>query len=173
MLKDTRFEKERNTSERLISTQGVGGSSPLWCAILNLEKRIYYMKNWLQKIMYGRYGVDHLSNAMLIISVLVLAINIFTKIPILNSIVTVIIVISYFRMFSKNINKRYQENMKFLKWWNPIKGKFNKTKKKVKQSKTHKFFKCPGCSQDIRVPKGKGRIKIRCPKCNEKFEART
>lgn len=123
--------------------------------------------------MTGRYGVDHLSNAMLVVSISILIINIFAKIPLLNSLVTVIIIISYFRMFSKNINKRYQENMKFLQWWNPIRGKLNKTKIKIKQSKTHKFFKCPNCKQDIRIPKGKGRIKIRCPKCNEKFEGRT
>lgn len=129
--------------------------------------------NWLKKFMVGRYGVDHLSNAMVIFSIVILVANIFLKIPLLSSIVTVIILISYFRIFSKNINKRYQENMKFLNWWNPIKSKFSKTKMKAKQSKTHKFFKCPSCSQEIRVPKGKGRIKITCPKCNEKFEGRS
>ncbi|MDR7869236.1 MAG: hypothetical protein RIN55_00135 [Tissierellaceae bacterium] len=129
--------------------------------------------NWFRKFMTGRYGVDQLSNAMLVISILVLIINIFAKVPLLNSLVTAIIVLSYFRMFSKNINKRYQENMKFLQWWNPIKGKFSKTKNRLEQSKTYKFFKCPNCGQDIRVPKGKGRIKIRCPKCDEKFEGRT
>ncbi len=137
-----------------------------------IREEAAYM-NWLKKFMYGRYGSDQLSNAMLIVSISVLVANIFLKIPLLGTVVTFMILISYFRIFSKNINKRYQENMKFLKWWNPIKGKFNKTKKKLKQGKTHKFFKCPGCNQDIRVPKGKGRIKITCPKCNEKFEART
>lgn len=131
------------------------------------------MRNWLRKFMAGRYGVDHLSNAMLVVSIIVLIINIFAKIPILNTIVLLVLFISYFRMFSRNINKRYQENMKFLQWWNPIKGKFNKTKNRIKQSKTYKFFTCPSCGQDIRIPKGKGRIKIRCPKCNEKFEGRT
>lgn len=148
-----------------------GFESSLVCHFKIREEATYM--NWLKKFMYGRYGADQLSNAILIVSILILVANVFLKIPQLSTVVTIIILISYFRMFSKNINKRYQENMKFLKWWNPIKGKFNKTKKKVEQSKTHKFFKCPGCSQDIRVPKGKGRIKIRCPKCNEKFEART
>src|SRR5690554_6530961 len=106
--------------------------------------------NWLRKFMYGRYGVDQLSNVMIIISILLVVANMFLKIPALGTIGTIIIVISYSRMFSKNISKRYQENMKFLNWWNPIKGNFNKTKKKVKQSKTHKFFKCPNCKQDIR-----------------------
>ena len=131
------------------------------------------MKNRLRNFMVGRYGVDHLSNAMLTASILALIINLFAKIQVLNYLVFAFILISYFRIFSKNINKRYQENMKFLQWWNPIRAKFNKTKNRVKQSKTHKFFTCPNCGQDIRIPKGKGRIKIRCPKCNEKFEGRT
>lgn len=129
--------------------------------------------NWLKKFMIGRYGVDHLSNAMIVVGIIIMILNIFLKFPILNVLITAIIVISYFRIFSKNINKRYQENMKFLHWWNPIRNRWNKTKKKVKSSKTHKFFKCPSCNQEIRVPKGKGRIIIRCPKCSEKFEART
>ncbi len=129
--------------------------------------------NWFRKFMTGRYGVDQLSNAILGVSIGLLLINMFTRIPILNTIVTVLIVMSYFRIFSKDINRRYAENMKFLNWFNPIRGKFNKTKNKIKQSKTYKFFKCPKCGQDIRVPKGKGRIKIRCPKCSEKFEGRT
>ena len=129
--------------------------------------------NWLKKFMIGRYGVDHLSNGMIVVGIIMMIINIFLKSGILNALITAIIVISYFRIFSKNINKRYQENMKFLQWWNPIRSKFNKTKNRAKQSKTYKFFTCPNCGQDIRIPKGKGRIKIKCPKCNEKFEART
>lgn len=95
--------------------------------------------NWLKKFMTGRYGVDNLSNAMLVISILLLVANAFLKLPILGTIVTVIIFISYFRIFSKNINKRYQENMKFLNWWNPIKGKFSKTKRKLNKVKLISF----------------------------------
>ena len=119
------------------------------------------MKNRLRNFMVGRYGVDQLSNAMLTASILIVIINIFAKIQVLNYLVFAFILISYFRMFSKNINKRYQENMKFLQWWNPIRSKFNKTKNRAKQSKTYKFFTCPNCGQDIRIPKGKGRIKIK------------
>lgn len=129
--------------------------------------------NWFKRFMVGRYGVDQLSNAMLVVSFIILIINIFAKIPLLNTLVLVIIIISYFRMFSKNINKRYIENAKFLNWWNPIRSKFGKTKKKVEQSKEYKFFKCPNCKQDIRVPKGKGRVIITCPTCKEDFEGRT
>lgn len=129
--------------------------------------------NWLKKFMYGRYGVDQLSNGLILVSILLLILNLFLKLPALRYLTSLLIFISYYRMFSKNINKRYQENMKFLNWWNPIKAKLNKNVYKLKSLKTHKFFKCPGCNRDIRVPRGKGRLIIRCPKCNESFEGRS
>ena len=79
--------------------------------------------NWLKKFMYGRYGVDQLSNGLILVSILLLILNLFLKLPALRYLTTLLIFISYYRMFSKNINKRYQENMKFLNWWNPIKAK--------------------------------------------------
>lgn len=129
--------------------------------------------NWLRKIMTGRYGVDQLSNGMLVVSVILFVINMFIKNNIVSYIGTVIIFLSYIRIFSKDINKRYQENMKFLNWWNPIKYKVSSFRDRIKQSRTHKFFKCPSCGKSLRVPKGKGKINITCPSCKTVFEART
>lgn len=129
--------------------------------------------NWLRKIMTGRYGVDQLSNGMLVVSVILFVINMFIKNAIISYVGTAIIIISYIRIFSKNINRRYQENMKFLNWWNPIKYKVLGFRDRIKQSRTHKFLKCPSCSKTLRVPKGKGKINITCPSCNTTFESRT
>src|SRR5690606_32970374 len=127
----------------------------------------------LRKVMTGRYGVDQLSNALLITSIILLVLSSIFKIRILNTLSMATLVLSYFRIFSRNINQRYQENMKFLNWWNPIKWKWYSLKNRIKQSKTHKFFKCPSCNKQLRVPKGKGKIKISCPNCHTKFEARS
>ncbi|NMA48596.1 MAG: hypothetical protein GX947_02310, partial [Tissierellia bacterium] len=70
------------------------------------------MKNWLQKFMVGRYGVDKLSNAMIMLALAFILASIFTKYAILNTIGFVIIIIAYFRIFSRNIPKRYSENQK-------------------------------------------------------------
>jgi predicted RNA-binding Zn-ribbon protein involved in translation (DUF1610 family) len=131
------------------------------------------MKEWLRKVMTGRYGVDQLSHALLILSIILMVLGAIFRVGILNNLAMIVLVLSYFRVFSKNINKRYQENMKFLNWWNPIKSKFYNFKNKIKQSKTHKFFKCPSCNKQLRVPRGKGKIKITCPNCHTKFEARS
>ena len=131
------------------------------------------MKNWLQKFTVGRYGVDKLSNAMIMLALAFILASIFTKYAILNTIGFVIIIIAYFRIFSRNIPKRYSENQKYLTWFNPIKGKFNKFKNKVKNSKDYKYFRCPQCGKEMRVPRKKGRVNIKCPKCGNSFTRRT
>ncbi|HAB60780.1 MAG TPA: hypothetical protein DCE48_08770, partial [Lachnospiraceae bacterium] len=67
-----------------------------------------------------------------------------------------------------NTRKRYEENQKFLSFWNPIRNTFTKKVERSKD-KTHRFFKCPKCSKTVRVPKGKGKICITCPICKEEF----
>ena len=129
--------------------------------------------NWLKKKMIGRYGVDQLSNVLIIISFILLVGSIIADIKVINSIATGILLISYIRIFSRNINKRYQENLKFLNWWNPIKFKFLGFVNRTKQFRTHRFYKCPQCNQELRVPKGKGKINVSCPKCHNKLEKRT
>lgn len=131
------------------------------------------MKNWLQKFMMGRYGVDRLSNAMVILALALLLGGIFTKYQILSNIGFIIILVSYFRVFSRNISKRYSENQKYMAWVSPIKRKFNKIIKKTKNSKDYKYFKCPQCGKEMRVPKKKGRVNIKCPKCGNSFTRRT
>ena len=131
------------------------------------------MKEWLKKVMQGRYGVDQLSNAMITLSIILVIISVFTKSSIVNYAAMVILALSYFRIFSRNVYKRYDENTKFLNLWAPIKSKVSGAFNRVKQFRTYKFFKCPQCKQELRVPKGKGKIKVSCPKCHTKFEART
>jgi len=129
--------------------------------------------NWLRKFMTGRYGVDKLSNTLIIISLILFVTNMFARVEFLYTIGLVILFYSYFRILSKNISKRYQENMKFLNATKPIREKANKLKRRVKSLKTHKYYKCPECNQELRVPKGKGKVNIKCPNCKHKFVRRT
>ena len=122
--------------------------------------------------MYGRYGGDQLSMALLVLSVVLNFIpNIVARI-----LAIVIVVLVFFRMFSKKPDKRRKENAVFLKFWTPlytkVKRVFTKGARRAKQSKQYKFFKCPNCKQELRVPKGKGKIKITCPSCKQTFEGK-
>lgn len=75
----------------------------------------------------------------------------------------------YFRLFSRNIQKRYAENQKFLAKTYNIRCFFNKQKNMFMQRRIYHIYKCPGCKQKIRIPRGKGRIEVRCPKCGTTF----
>lgn len=121
--------------------------------------------NWLRKFMYGRYGVDALSMTLIVIGFIL---SLFSRqFKLASSIYIILFILAYIRVFSKNINKRYMENQKFLKSVKPITDMVNKLKRKTKNKKNYKYFKCKNCRQKIRVPKGKGKIKVKCPKCGE------
>lgn len=135
--------------------------------------------NWKQKLsnfMHGRYGADQLSRFMLIVTFILCIISLFVSGRVdsfIGMLIFLLIILSYFRMFSKNIYKRAAENDKYLKLTQGFRKKINAEKKLAGQRKYYHFYKCPQCGQRIRVPKGHGRIQIRCPKCNEKFIKRS
>ena len=94
------------------------------------------MKEKLARFMSGRYGVDQLSRLYLGIALILLVVSIFSHLGIFYIAGIVLLVYTYYRMFSKNISR---------------------------------FYRCPGCKQKVRVPKGKGKICITCPKCRMEF----
>ena len=131
------------------------------------------MREKLQRFMIGRYGVDELSKALNTFGVVCLIISMFAgKIPLLSLFYWIgIIAIFYncFRMFSKNVSKRYAENQKYMNLRYRAVTKKASMKKRWEQRDTYRFFKCPDCKQTVRVPKGRGKICITCPKCKREF----
>ena len=127
----------------------------------------------LKRFAKDRYGGDQLSLVLLILSVLLTLVGHLTKLYLFIFISYIPLIISVYRMFSKNIHKRRMENYKFSIYISPIYSKYKNIQKRFGERKTHKFFKCPDCKSKLRLPKGKGRIIITCPKCNNKFEKRT
>lgn len=131
------------------------------------------MRERLNRLMQGRYGTDHLNRFIIGFSMTVLLISIITGWRIFYSIGLILMVISYFRLFSRNIANRYQENQKYLAIKNRFLSMFKGRGAHLKQQKTYRFFKCPSCKQKVRVPRGKGKIEISCPKCKAKFIKRS
>lgn len=127
------------------------------------------MKEWLQRFMIGRYGVDQLNRFLLGTTLVSMILSMFFRSTILNTLAMLLLIVCYVRMLSRNIRKRYDENMKYLQYRNKIVAFVNRKKANFKQRKTHRIYKCPTCGQKIRVPKGKGRICITCPKCKTEF----
>ncbi|MGN1168453.1 MAG: hypothetical protein ACI4S2_18705 [Lachnospiraceae bacterium] len=131
------------------------------------------MKEKFMRFMYGRYGIDSFGKFLIIVAVITVFISNFTRSNLLATLSWVIIIWAYYRMFSKNIYKRSAENQKYLNKTYKIRCWFGKQKNLLIQRKTHHIYKCPTCKQKIRIPRGKGKIEIRCPKCNTTFIKRS
>lgn len=130
-------------------------------------------KDKMARFMYGRYGMDQLSRNLSLICLVLLIVTMFVRNNVIYMIALVGIVYTYFRVFSRNISRRSEENEKYLKFYYKVVGKLNKIKFRITDSKTHRIFRCPSCSQKIRVPRGKGKISIKCPKCRIEFIKKT
>ena len=131
------------------------------------------MREKLARFMVGRNGVDDLARFESWFVLVVLILSIFTRSGLLDLIAIAFIVHMYFRVFSRNVSKRYEENQKFLNFRYDWTVKWNRKKKHFEQRKMYKLYKCPMCRQEVRVPRGHGKICITCPKCREEFIRRS
>lgn len=130
---------------------------------------MYRFRQWMTRMMYGRYGVDQLGKMLSYVSLAVLLIATLFRWRFIYIIALAGIIYFYFRTFSKNHSARATENQAYMNFKYKVVIKFNNFKKGFADRKTHRIFKCPNCSQKIRVPKGKGKICIKCPKCRMEF----
>ena len=133
--------------------------------------------NAMARFMYGRNGVDQLNRALAAAYLILFfggtLVSGVLKSELLATIFAtvenVVMLLLIFRMFSKNLAKRRAENAKFLQlvWW-PLKRKFTAVK-----DREHKYFTCPNCRTVCRVPRGKGKIVITCPKCRGEIHGKS
>lgn len=123
--------------------------------------------------MYGRNGTDQLNMALLCayLAALVLAALLGRISPVrvlLEAVTVALAVLVLFRTFSRNLSKRRAENERFLAWWRPVKQRITGARQR-RRDKDHKYFTCKNCKTICRVPTGKGKIEITCPKCGGKI----
>lgn len=119
--------------------------------------------------MAGRYGVDQFARFLNILIIVLLVVSMLTRIGMIYLLALVLLVYSYYRIFSRNHARRYAENMKYLQKTAKLRGFFQTQKRDAGMRKTHHIYRCPNCKQKIRIPRGKGRIAVRCPKCGTEF----
>lgn len=131
------------------------------------------MRERIMRFMQGRYGTDQFSQCLIVVALVLLLLSSFIPVDFLKSLCYILgwaaAIYCYFRMFSRNISKRYDENQNYLAKTAKIRNWFNKQKSMMQQRKIYRIYTCPGCKQKIRVPKGKGKIEVRCPKCGTTF----
>ncbi|SDN27931.1 hypothetical protein [Acetanaerobacterium elongatum] len=123
----------------------------------------------LQQWMYGRNGVDLLSRDLNILAFILMFLDILLRTHIIYWVGFAVLVLAFFRVLSRNIPKRTAENIKYLSFRNRIKGWFTTKRQQFANRKYYRYFICKTCRQKLRVPRGKGKIEISCPKCGNHF----
>ncbi len=133
------------------------------------------MKEKLIRFMQGRYGVlDALGKFLIILGLIcIFFVSVLFNDNAFGIVLYIVgwasVIYAYFRMFSRNVQKRYNENVQFLNKTAKIRNFFKGQRYIWSQRKDYHIYSCPNCKQKIRIPRGKGRIEIRCPKCGTTF----
>ncbi len=130
------------------------------------------IRNAIQRFMYGRYGGDQLNLCMLALYLVCYVLFAFTHWPLFYVLSLVCLGYGIFRTFSRNIMKRREENFKFMHLAEPV-FKWFRLQRTIRRDKEHRYFKCPNCGQQLRVPRGKGTITVTCRGCGATFQEKS
>jgi len=152
---------------------------------------------WFRNFMMGRYGTDELNRFILIVTLVLIVVGIFVPWRILDLLIVALLIYAYCRMFSRNINARYRENQMFLQKTAKFRNRMPKrqggyggynangygaggynagynagagSNASVNPMADYKVFRCPACGEKMKVPKGAGKIRVKCPHCQTQFE---
>ncbi len=123
--------------------------------------------------MAGRNGMDRLGYCLLLAAVVLNLLSRFIRAErpaaLLSLLALALVLWCLYRIFSRNVAARQKENQQFMRLFSRVRSGVSDAKYRAENAKTYKFFTCPGCHNKLRVPRGKGKIQITCPKCGQRF----
>ena len=131
------------------------------------------MQSKLNRFMYGRYGIDKLSRFLIVCALILDLCSAMLHSTVLYAVALVPFILAVLRILSKNRVKRVKENYTYVTAVGRVKSGFGNTKQRILDVRTHKYLRCPHCKKQLRVPRGKGSLKITCPKCHGSFAAKS
>lgn len=135
------------------------------------------MRMMLERIFTGRNGIDQLNTAVLVLGLVCWVASMFVPVRGLQTILYYAFVLAagvcIYRALSRNIAKRQEENQKFLQKTGRFRNSKESWQNKAEQKRQFKIFKCPGCGVKLRVPRGKGKIRVTCRQCGATFEEKS
>ena len=148
-----------------------------FCEIsFSVQERTHPMQNLkekFQRFMIGRYGADQLGRFLSIVIVILAAVRFFIRSywfgSLIRSVLIILLAILYFRIFSRNITRRSQENNAYIRLHFQVSERLKGWRFHLEERRRYKIFSCPGCKQKIRIPRNHGKVSIRCPKCGHDF----
>lgn len=139
------------------------GGSGRWME--NVQRK---MVEWTR----GRHGADELSNAVTNVAVLLVVVDLFARTSFLSLLALLMLAYAWFRISSKNITARSRENNAVMKAAGPVVGFIANPAAAVREHKAYKHLACPSCGQRVRIPRGKGKVRVTCPKCKTRFDGK-
>jgi predicted membrane protein len=129
-----------------------------------------------RKFMYGRYGTDQLNMFLVVVCLLLWLLSILIPVTVVQTILGILsyaaVLYALFRMMSRNYDKRRRENDWFVEVTGPVVRTFNRLRRDI-TDREYRYYQCPSCGQTLRVPRGKGKIKMTCRKCGTSFQKKT
>lgn len=132
--------------------------------------------DWQRKLaewLRGRQGPDDLAIFSTNLAVVILLVNIFARVSWLGWVALALVVYAMFRIQSRNLGARARENERFLHALGPARPWLQNPAAAWRELRTYKHVRCTSCRQKVRVPRGKGRLRVTCPSCHTKFEVRS
>ena len=130
------------------------------------------IRNAIQRFMYGRYGNDQLNLFLMGLYLLLYLVFALTRVTLLYWVSFVLLIWSLFRTLSRNMERRRMENARFMRLAGPVLS-WLRLRRTIRRDKEHVYFKCPSCGQQLRVPRGKGKITVTCRGCGASFEEKS
>lgn len=130
------------------------------------------VRGFLSRLMAGRYGTDQLNTTLIFLYVALYLISILTRWTVLYWVALVVVFVTLFRAFSRQVERRRAENIRFLQLVRPLQRRLKNFSTRLRD-RDHRYFRCPNCKQQMRVPRGKGRITVHCRSCGATFEEKS
>lgn len=132
--------------------------------------------DWQRKLaewLRGRQGPDDLAVFSVNLAIVIVLVNVFARTGWLGWVALVLVAYSMFRIQSKNLGARARENGAFLKALGPARPWIQNPRAAWSELRAYRHVRCTSCKQRVRVPRGKGRLRVTCPRCKSKFEVRS
>ena len=127
------------------------------------------MREKFRQFMIGRYGTDGLNQFLSFASIVMLLLSLLTRFSLFTWLGAVLLVLCYYRSLSRNISKRTDENYRYYAIKGRVDSKLRGLKEQWANRRVYHYYRCPQCRQKLRVPRGRGRIQISCPRCGTQF----
>ena len=127
------------------------------------------IRNAIHRFMYGRYGNDSLNLFLIVFYLILYLLFALTHFELLYWLSLALVFVTLFRLLSRNIPARQKENSQFMRLAGPV-IQWYRLQRTMRRDKDHRYFKCPNCGQQLRVPRGKGRITVTCRSCGASFQ---